>query len=96
MAHGFFSNMEMSLKPLKDDNNLSVRLNIRNRSSIKHAIKCVEDHFRKKISILVNNAAIAQEKGFLFLRPNDFDLMLATNLEKSFHFLSEVLPNNSS
>ena len=95
VAHGFFSNMEMSLKPLKDDNNLSVRLNIRNRSSIKKAIKCVEDHFRKKISILVNNAAIAQEKAFLTISDKDFDLMLQTNLKGPFIFCQEVLPHKA-
>tara|TARA_A200000113_G_scaffold197132_1_gene188519 strand:- start:1693 stop:2433 length:741 start_codon:yes stop_codon:yes gene_type:complete len=93
VAHGFFSNMEMSLKPLKDDNNLSVRLNIQNRTSIKQAIKCVEAHFNKKISVLVNNAAIAQEKEFTTISDRDFDLMLTTNLKGPFMFCQEVLPN---
>ena len=91
VAHGFFSNMEMSLKPLKDDNNLSVRLNIRNRSSIKKAIKWSRI-ILKKISILVNNAAIAQEKAFLTISDKDFDLMLQTNLKGPFIFVRKSYP----
>lgn len=92
VAHGFCSNIEMSLNPFKDDKNLSVRLNIQKRGSIRKAIKSVESYFKKKISILVNNAAIAQEKEFTTISDEDFDLMLTTNLRGPFIFCQEVLP----
>ena len=82
----------MSLNPFKDDKNLSVRLNIQKRGSIRKAIKSVESYFKKKISILVNNAAIAQEKEFTTISDKDFDLMLTTNLRGPFIFCQEVLP----
>ncbi len=93
VAHGFFSNKEMSSNPLKDDKNLSVRLNIQKRDSIKVAIKYVEEHFQKKICILINNAAISQEKDFLTISDEDFNIMLKTNLRGPFIFCQEVLPH---
>ena len=92
VAHGFLSNMEMSSNPIKDHKNLSVRLNIQKRDSIKVAIKNAEAHFKKKISILINNAAISQEKAFLSISDEDFDSMLKTNLRGPFIFCQEVLP----
>ena len=93
VAHGFLSNIEMSSCPFKDDKNLSVRINIQERASIKEAIAYVEDHFQKKICILINNAAISQEKAFLNISDEDFDLMLRTNLRGPFIFCQEVLPH---
>ena len=45
-----------------------------------------------EIAVLVNNAAIAQEKPFLDLTDADWDRMLAVNLRGPFTCAQEVLP----
>ncbi len=45
------------------------------------------------VDVLVNNAAIAQEKPFLELGIADWDLMLAVNLRGPFACSQEVLPD---
>ena len=91
VAHGFLSNVEMASKPFRDSKNLSVRLNIQKQDSIEQAIKCAENHFKRQISILVNNAAISQEKDFANLTEHDWDQMMEVNLRGPFFFSQAVL-----
>jgi acetoacetyl-CoA reductase/3-oxoacyl-[acyl-carrier protein] reductase len=71
---------------------LAVRLVAEDRASISRAM----DEVRAKlgaIAVLVNNAAIAQEKPFLELTDGDWDRMLAVNLRGPFACAQEVLPD---
>jgi len=71
---------------------LAVRLVAEDRASISRAV----DEVRAKlgaIAVLVNNAAIAQERPFLELTDGDWDRMLAVNLRGPFACVQEVLPD---
>lgn len=71
---------------------LAVRLAAEDRASIVRAA----DEVRRvlgPISVLVNNAATAQEKPFLELTDADWDRMLAVNLRGPFACSQEVLPD---
>ena len=74
------------------ENVFNVQVDISSRESIKNAILLTQQHFGKNIDILVNNAAIAQEKDFLTISDDDWDTMLAINLRGAFSFTQEVLP----
>lgn len=63
----------------------------RSRKSIKKVIDAAYKKFNR-IDILVNNAAIAQEKPFLRITDKDWDDMMAVNLRGPFALCQEVLP----
>jgi acetoacetyl-CoA reductase/3-oxoacyl-[acyl-carrier protein] reductase len=71
---------------------LAVRLVAEDRASISAAVDEVRRAFGS-IAVLVNNAAIAQEKPFLELGDDDWDRMLAVNLRGPFACSQEVLPD---
>ena len=73
-------------------NVFNVQVDISSRKKKKNAILLTQQHFGKNIDILVNNAAIAQEKDFLTISDDDWDTMLAINLRGAFSFTQEVLP----
>ncbi len=78
---------------MKDHTNaFAVKVDISERESIRAAIKKSAEHFGKQISILINNAGIAQEKPFLEITDEDWDRMLVTNLRGAFFFSQEVIP----
>ena len=62
-------------------------IDISNRLSIRSAFAMVGD-----IDILINNAAISQEKPFLSITDEDWDSMLISNLRGPFACTQEVLP----
>jgi NAD(P)-dependent dehydrogenase (short-subunit alcohol dehydrogenase family) len=71
---------------------IAVRLAAEDRTVIRRAA----DHVRERlgtISVLVNNAAIAQEKPFLEISDGDWDRMLAVNLRGPFACAQEVMPD---
>jgi NAD(P)-dependent dehydrogenase (short-subunit alcohol dehydrogenase family) len=70
---------------------MAVRLVAEDRASIARAADEVRSAFGA-VSILVNNAAIAQEKSFLEITDADWDRMLAINLRGPFACAQEVLP----
>lgn len=74
------------------DNALAVRVNIASRESIRCALGRCRDYFGAPVGVLVNNAAIAQEKPFFELTDEDWDTMLSVNLRSNFVFAQEVLP----
>jgi acetoacetyl-CoA reductase/3-oxoacyl-[acyl-carrier protein] reductase len=74
-------------------NKLSVKVNISDRKSIQNAIKKAEEYFNKSIDIVINNAAIAQEKPFLDITDEDWQNMLDVNLQGAFRTTQELLPN---
>lgn len=68
-----------------------VSIDVSSRESIRAAI----DYVRIKygvIDILVNNAAVAQEKPFLSISDGDWDAVLGANLRGPFACVQEVLP----
>ena len=71
---------------------LAVRLVAEDRSSISRAVGMVREALGP-IAVLVNNAAIAQEKPFLELTDDDWDRMLAVNLRGPFACSQAVLPD---
>jgi acetoacetyl-CoA reductase/3-oxoacyl-[acyl-carrier protein] reductase len=71
---------------------MAVRLVAEDRASISRAADAVRDAWGS-IAVLVNNAAIAQEKPFLDLTDGDWDRMLAVNLRGPFACAQEVLPH---
>ena len=71
---------------------LAVRLLAEDRASVAHAANEVRHAFGP-IAVLVNNAAIAQEKPFLDIDDADWDRMFAVNLRGPFACAQEVLPD---
>jgi acetoacetyl-CoA reductase/3-oxoacyl-[acyl-carrier protein] reductase len=70
---------------------VAVRLVAEDRASISRAVATVREALGP-VDVLVNNAAIAQEKPFLELTDDDWDRMLAVNLRGPFGCSQEVLP----
>jgi NAD(P)-dependent dehydrogenase (short-subunit alcohol dehydrogenase family) len=71
---------------------LSVKVDVHSRKSLQEAMGAISDHFACEVDVLVNNAAMAQEKPFLEITDNDWDHMLAVNLRGPFVAIQEVLP----
>lgn len=89
---GFCKNFEHKKSPLREKNVFSAMVDIKNRKSIIEAINISENYFKTTIDILINNAAISQEKDFNKISDKDWDIMLATNLRGVFSFTQEVIP----
>jgi len=71
---------------------LAVRIDISSRASVKRAVAAAQKHFKADIAILVNNAALVQEKPFERLTDADWDRMQAVNLRGAFIVAQETLP----
>src|SRR4051812_10907956 len=71
---------------------LAVKIDISSRPSVKRAIAAARTHFKADIAIVVNNAALVQEKPFDSLSDADWDRMLAVNLRGAFIVVQEALP----
>src|SRR5690242_12759831 len=70
----------------------AVQIDISRRASVKRAVALCAKHFGAGIDIVVNNAALAQEKPFETLTDADWDRMLAVNLRGAFMLAQETLP----
>ena len=88
---GFKTNKEFLSDLEKKENSLITKIDISKRNSIKDAIKKTEKKFGP-IDILINNAAISQEKPFEKITDDNWDEMLKVNLRGVFSFTQEVLP----
>jgi NAD(P)-dependent dehydrogenase (short-subunit alcohol dehydrogenase family) len=71
---------------------MAVRLVAEDRATIASAVERVRQALGA-IAVLVNNAAIAQEKPFLELTDGDWDRMLAVNLRGPVACAQEVVPD---
>ena len=71
---------------------LAVKIDIASRVSVKRAIAAAAKHFGRNIDIVVNNAALVQEKPFVMLTDADWDRMLVVNLRGAFIVAQETLP----
>jgi acetoacetyl-CoA reductase/3-oxoacyl-[acyl-carrier protein] reductase len=70
----------------------AVKIDIASRASVRRAIAASARHFGRGFDILVNNAALVQEKPFESLSDADWDRMLAVNLRGPFMVAQECLP----
>lgn len=71
---------------------ICLRLDQISRENIREAIEEVRGKFGK-INILINNAAIAQEKPFETITDNDWNNMLKINLRGPFILCQEIIPD---
>jgi len=71
---------------------MTVQLIAEDRASIRAAVTAIR-HALGPIGVLVNNAAIAQEKPFQEITEADWDRMFAVNLRGPFACAQEVLPD---
>ena len=71
----------------------AIKIDIASRASVKRAIVACKKHFGRDIDIVVNNAALAQEKPFETITDADWDQMLAVNLRGAFIVAQETLPS---
>ena len=71
---------------------ICLRLDQKRRDNIRDAIEEVHSKFGK-INILVNNAAIAQEKPFETITDDDWNNMLKINLHGPFILCQEIIPD---
>src|SRR5579863_1117926 len=67
-----------------------VSLDVASRDSIKAAVASAIEAWGK-IDILVNNAGIAKDNLALRMKPEDWETVLRTNLDGSFHCIQAVL-----
>lgn len=72
---------------------IAVQMKIEDRKSIKRGLDNVRRIFDHPVDILVNNAAIAQEKPFLSITGRDWDMVMAVNLRGAVACAQEVLPD---
>lgn len=70
---------------------IAVQMTVESRESVRRAVAEVSEGLGP-VNILVNNAAIAQEKPFDTIRDADWDRMLSVNLRGPFICCQETLP----
>jgi|APSaa5957512535_1039671.scaffolds.fasta_scaffold02183_12 NAD(P)-dependent dehydrogenase (short-subunit alcohol dehydrogenase family) len=71
----------------------SFQMSIENRESVVLTLEKIKKYFQSTVSILINNAAISQEKPFNTITDRDWELMLKVNLQGPFICLQEALPD---
>jgi acetoacetyl-CoA reductase/3-oxoacyl-[acyl-carrier protein] reductase len=70
----------------------AIKIDIASRASVKRAVAAASKHFGRGIDIVVNNAALAQEKPFETISDADWDRVLTVNLRGAFIVAQETLP----
>jgi len=95
VAIGYLKNKALAKELARkyDYNTIDVKVDISSRKSIQKALQKAKNHFNKEVDILINNAAIAQEKPFETITDDDWDRMTAVNLRGPFVFCQEVIPH---
>jgi len=91
VACGYNAN-RAGAEAIRHPNARAVKIDIASRASIRRALAETRKTFGRDIDILVNNAALVQEKPFESLTDADWDRMLAVNLRGAFILAQESLP----
>jgi NAD(P)-dependent dehydrogenase (short-subunit alcohol dehydrogenase family) len=91
VACGYNAN-RAGAETIRHANAKAVKIDIAGRASVKRAVAASRKHFGRDIDIVVNNAALAQEKPFETITDADWDHMLAVNLRGAFIVAQETLP----
>ena len=73
-------------------NAFAVKLDVRDRKAVKAALAATKKHFGGPVEILLNNAAIADERPMETITDAAWDRMLETNLRGPFILAQECLP----
>ncbi len=73
------------------ENAMTVQVDISDSRSVQAAFETIKNHWGP-VSILVNNAAMAQEKPFLEITDADWEKMLSVNLLGAVRCIREALP----
>ncbi len=76
----------------KSDDVFPVQVDVADKKNIRSALAEIRENFGSEVGILINNAAIAQEKPFLEISDSDWEKMLSVNLQGPFRLIQEVLP----
>jgi acetoacetyl-CoA reductase/3-oxoacyl-[acyl-carrier protein] reductase len=90
VACGYNAN-RAGAEAIRHANARAVKIDIASRASVKRAVAASRKHFGRDIDIVVNNAALAQEKPFETITDADWDHMLAVNLRGAFIVAQETL-----
>ncbi len=85
-------NIEVELND-KGENVKSFQMSIEKRESVVSTICEINNYFNDSISVLVNNAAISQEKPFDTITDLDWEKMLKVNLQGPFICSQEAVPD---
>ena len=91
VAFGYKKNIDFKINA-SSSKSIRAQIDISDRTSIKKALNEIETYFDSNIDILINNAAIAQEKKFEDISDKDWNEMMAVNLRGAFSISQEVLP----
>jgi len=93
VACGYNTSRTQAERIQKDHTNaFAVKIDIASRASVKRAVTATRKYFGRDIAILVNNAALVQEKSFETITDADWDRMLSVNLRGAFIAAQECLP----
>ncbi len=97
IALTYNTNKEKALSVVREIENkgnraICIQLDQRSRQNIRRVIEEVHKNLGT-VNILVNNAAIAQEKPFKTITDEDWDDMIAVNLRGPFILCQEVIPD---
>jgi acetoacetyl-CoA reductase/3-oxoacyl-[acyl-carrier protein] reductase len=91
VACGYNAN-RAGAEAIRHANAWAIKIDIASRASVKRAVAASSKHFGRDIDIVVNNAALAQEKPFESITDADWDRMLAVNQRGAFIVVQETLP----
>jgi NAD(P)-dependent dehydrogenase (short-subunit alcohol dehydrogenase family) len=91
VACGYNANRK-GAEAIRHANAKSVKIDIANRASVRRAVAASRKLFGRDIDVVVNNAALAQEKPFETITDADWDRMLTVNLRGAFIVAQETLP----
>jgi len=92
VAVGYKTNKKDANSITKNNSAVAIKVDISSRKSIKKGIQSCKKFFGRNIDVLVNNAAISQEKPFEKITDSDWDHVLTSNLRSAFSFSQEVIP----